>query len=589
MPLYISRDILAKNDQQAAAATTSGLVDDITAKWAQATAPDPPSYSLPDLSSLGVTGAPNPVMSAIGAVPQLGQRAQQAVSSALSWTLPTLESLGVTQPQPVPMPTASATPDVTFEDGRQTPQPSMQPGESVGSVTVTSGPRATSPSGPAPETGGDLRAYGRAQAQRYGVDPDIFERQITQESGWNPRAVSSAGAKGLGQFMPGTASSYGLTDPFDPYASLDAAARHMADNLKRNGGDYARALAAYNAGQGAVDQYNGVPPYAETQNYIRIIMGPGRSAPTAGAAQSSAPAAPPSPAASVPTPPQAAGGSDMVTIENVDDGKRKAVPSEQVPSWLRPVVPGMPPSWRVVEGPVAQASALDEARASVGGGSTMMKAEQPADEADQSSDETERRGRFTPSRNIVPLGPAMRGVDIGTAYDRPNAPNRAVPGEVVEWTEPVNAGEGLYPSGARRNAAVAGSRDELDEMTPEQIEAERNFGRDPWLAPPPNPGQGYEGRAMPAPVDRTDVSGGYPWTWNIPGVPQINEPGGGNQALSYRQPFSQQSELPPDYDPDQSWRRIHSNVIRAFRQANGRMPSTSEVAELETLGYGAVR
>ena len=133
----------------------------------------------------------------------------------------------------------------------------------------------------------DLRQYARAAATRNGLDPDIFDRQIDQESGFNPSAVSPAGASGIAQFMPATASRYGV-DVNDPYSSLDGAARHMADNLRANGNDYARALAVYNAGQGAVDQYGGVPPYAETQTYVRNILG-GGSRP---AAQVPAPAVP---------------------------------------------------------------------------------------------------------------------------------------------------------------------------------------------------------------------------------------------------------------------------------------------------------
>jgi hypothetical protein len=124
---------------------------------------------------------------------------------------------------------------------------------------------------------GDFHAYARAKALQYGIDPDIFERQITQESGWKPDAHSSAGAHGLGQFMPQTAKDYGV-DVNDPYSSLDGAARYMRDNLARNKGDYRFALAAYNAGQGNVDRYGeGVfqPDFAhgQTRDYVNIILG----------------------------------------------------------------------------------------------------------------------------------------------------------------------------------------------------------------------------------------------------------------------------------------------------------------------------
>src|SRR5262245_11953615 len=124
---------------------------------------------------------------------------------------------------------------------------------------------------PAAAAGGDLRDYARAAAQKAGIDPDIFVAQIQQESGFNPSAKSPAGALGIAQFMPGTAQGMGV-DPSDPYAALDAAARLDAQNLKKYGG-YDSALAAYNAGGGAVDKYGGVPPFEETQRYVKNILG----------------------------------------------------------------------------------------------------------------------------------------------------------------------------------------------------------------------------------------------------------------------------------------------------------------------------
>jgi hypothetical protein len=134
-------------------------------------------------------------------------------------------------------------------------------------------------SGPAP--GGPLVEYARQAAQRFGVDPDIFVRQIQQESGFRPDARSPAGATGIAQFMPDTARGMGV-DPSDPYQSLEGGARLMRQNLDRYGGDYAKALAAYNAGPGNVDKYGGVPPFEETQRYISTILGgtSGRAAAT---------------------------------------------------------------------------------------------------------------------------------------------------------------------------------------------------------------------------------------------------------------------------------------------------------------------
>jgi soluble lytic murein transglycosylase-like protein len=136
---------------------------------------------------------------------------------------------------------------------------------------------AVQPTTPTVDRGGDLRAYARQAALRAGIDPDIFERQIQQESGFSPTAKSPAGAQGIAQFMPDTAAGLKL-DPSDPYASLDAAAQLDAQNLARYGGDYAKALAAYNAGGGNVDKYGGVPPFAETQDYVKTILGGAKQA-----------------------------------------------------------------------------------------------------------------------------------------------------------------------------------------------------------------------------------------------------------------------------------------------------------------------
>src|SRR5215471_14488540 len=125
---------------------------------------------------------------------------------------------------------------------------------------------------PFAQPGGDLQDYARQAANRAGIDPDIFLKQIQQESGFNPGARSPAGAIGVAQFMPDTARGLGV-DPTDPYASLNGAAQLMASNLQKYGGDYAKALAAYNAGPGNVDKYGGVPPFEETQRYVNTILG----------------------------------------------------------------------------------------------------------------------------------------------------------------------------------------------------------------------------------------------------------------------------------------------------------------------------
>jgi len=111
-----------------------------------------------------------------------------------------------------------------------------------------------------------------AAAKKYGIDPALLAGLVKQESGFNPNAGSPAGARGLTQLMPGTAAGLGVTNVLDPAQSLDGGAQYLKAQLDAFGGDVARALAAYNAGPGAVQRYGGVPPYAETQNYVRAVQ-----------------------------------------------------------------------------------------------------------------------------------------------------------------------------------------------------------------------------------------------------------------------------------------------------------------------------
>jgi hypothetical protein len=109
-------------------------------------------------------------------------------------------------------------------------------------------------------------------AQRWNVGAALLSAQIYAESNFNPFAQSPAGAQGIAQFMPGTAQSMGLENPFDPDQAIDAQA-HMMRDLLRRFGSVPLALAAYNAGAGAVDQYGGIPPFAETRAYVAKILG----------------------------------------------------------------------------------------------------------------------------------------------------------------------------------------------------------------------------------------------------------------------------------------------------------------------------
>jgi hypothetical protein len=119
---------------------------------------------------------------------------------------------------------------------------------------------------------GDLRALAAKVALRHGLDPDLVLAVVGVESGFRPEAVSPKGAQGLMQLMPETATALGVQDAFDPAANLDAGVRHLGSLLTLYGGDVARALAAYNAGEGAVARHGGIPPYRETRAYVRRVL-----------------------------------------------------------------------------------------------------------------------------------------------------------------------------------------------------------------------------------------------------------------------------------------------------------------------------
>lgn len=118
---------------------------------------------------------------------------------------------------------------------------------------------------------GQYHGMAREAARRHAIPEDLFLRLVQQESGWNPTAKSHKGALGLAQLMPETARALRV-DPTDPYQNLDGGARYLKKQFSAFG-TWKLALAAYNAGPGAVKKYGGIPPFAETKNYVKVIAG----------------------------------------------------------------------------------------------------------------------------------------------------------------------------------------------------------------------------------------------------------------------------------------------------------------------------
>lgn len=139
---------------------------------------------------------------------------------------------------------------------------------------VQSVKQASSPAKSRTDSGAsqDITGMIAQSAYKYGVDPKLVDAVARTESNYMPNAVSSAGAVGVMQLMPETASSLGVTNIYDPHDNIEGGTKYIKQLLTTFDGDVSKTVAAYNAGPQAVKQYNGIPPYDETKNYVRKVL-----------------------------------------------------------------------------------------------------------------------------------------------------------------------------------------------------------------------------------------------------------------------------------------------------------------------------
>lgn len=168
--------------------------------------------------------------------------------------------------------------EITGQNVAPTPPPGGGAGSFASMVSAAmnaNAARAPTASGgaPAPEASAQIDQLVGANAGAWGVDPALVKAIIANESGFDPNATSKTGAQGLMQLEPETAAGLGVSNAYDPAQNIWGGTRYIRGLLDRFHGDLRLAVAAYNAGPGAVEKYGGVPPYAETQAYVENVLG----------------------------------------------------------------------------------------------------------------------------------------------------------------------------------------------------------------------------------------------------------------------------------------------------------------------------
>lgn len=229
------------------------------------------------------TPASRPGTRPVGSTPGSQRTAQN--QNAFAQALARAQSQNLAMRGATVAPGLGAVPGLPFSEQASTPldlqalaqqaTPLAQPATgspltAAATAAVAAVPQATKPAGI--QVPGGFGPLIQEAAQKYGVDPALIAAVMETESRFNPNAVSQAGAKGLMQLMPATARGLGVTDATDPRQAILGGAKLLGILSDKYKGDVKLTLAAYNAGSGAVDKHGGIPPYAETQKYVPLVL-----------------------------------------------------------------------------------------------------------------------------------------------------------------------------------------------------------------------------------------------------------------------------------------------------------------------------